>query len=166
VLAELVGGLAESVVAVADERWNGDESVDVIVNGEIGELAGGVLVVDATVIDALDSWRTVPAWGAELADDALPAESGIVAASVSFTKGCYTGQELTARMDSRNTIPPKVLTVIRDTQSADDEHWSPTSSVVCGDTTVQLGFVARSNLTDQQRVGSEPVPPLRLSLRS
>lgn len=42
-----------------------------------------------------------PAMGAELTPDSIPAESGIVSVTASFTKGCYTGQELVARIDSR-----------------------------------------------------------------
>jgi folate-binding protein YgfZ len=41
--------------------------------------------------------------GAELTDATIPAEAGqwVIDASVSFTKGCFTGQELVARIDSR-----------------------------------------------------------------
>src|SRR5438105_13008988 len=39
--------------------------------------------------------------GSELDERTIPAEAGILAQTVSFTKGCYTGQELVARIDSR-----------------------------------------------------------------
>jgi len=39
--------------------------------------------------------------GRELDERTIPAEAGIVDVTVSFTKGCYTGQELVARIDSR-----------------------------------------------------------------
>ena len=47
--------------------------------------------------------------GAELTEDTIPAEAGqwLVDASVSFTKGCYTGQELVARIDSRGGNVPR-----------------------------------------------------------
>ena len=45
----------------------------------------------------------------EFDDRAVPAESGWVDRAVSFTKGCYTGQELVARMDSRVAEPPRRL---------------------------------------------------------
>ena len=50
----------------------------------------------------------MPAMGAELTDRTIPAEAGqaVIDASVSFTKGCYTGQELVARVDSRATTSP------------------------------------------------------------
>ena len=54
----------------------------------------------------------VPAMGAELTEDTIPAEAGIVDMSVSFTKGCYTGQELVARVDSRGSNTPRKLRLI------------------------------------------------------
>lgn len=53
----------------------------------------------------------VPKMGAELTDGTIPAEAGqwIIDRSVSFTKGCYTGQELVARIDSRGGNVPRHL---------------------------------------------------------
>ncbi|HUP84358.1 MAG TPA: glycine cleavage T C-terminal barrel domain-containing protein [Acidimicrobiales bacterium] len=51
----------------------------------------------------------VPAMGRELTDRTIPAEAGVVDRSVSFTKGCYTGQELVARIDSRGGNVPRRL---------------------------------------------------------
>lgn len=61
--------------------------------------------------DALERHRLahgIPRLGAELTDETIPGEAGqwVIDASVSFTKGCYTGQELVARIDSRgNNVP-------------------------------------------------------------
>jgi folate-binding protein YgfZ len=56
----------------------------------------------------------VPVMGAELTEDTIPAEAGdwVVATSVSFTKGCFTGQELVARIDSRGGNVPRHLRVL------------------------------------------------------
>lgn len=53
----------------------------------------------------------VPAMGRELDEDTIPAEIGqwIIEASVSFTKGCFVGQELVARIDSRGGNVPRRL---------------------------------------------------------
>ncbi len=56
-----------------------------------------------------------PAMGAEiLPGETIPAETGaaVVAAAVSFTKGCYPGQELVERMDSRSSSAPRLLRVV------------------------------------------------------
>jgi len=39
-----------------------------------------------------------PAWGAELTETVLPPEAGIEAETISYSKGCYVGQETIARM--------------------------------------------------------------------
>ena len=56
----------------------------------------------------------VPAMGAELTGDTIPAEAGkwLIDASVSFTKGCYTGQELVARIDSRGGNVPRPVRLL------------------------------------------------------
>lgn len=57
----------------------------------------------------------VPRLGAELGPDTIPAEAGqwVIDASVSFTKGCYTGQELVARVDSRGAQVPRPVRLLR-----------------------------------------------------
>jgi folate-binding protein YgfZ len=42
-----------------------------------------------------------PAWGKELDDRILPAEAGLDQRAISFTKGCYPGQEPIARLHYR-----------------------------------------------------------------
>jgi folate-binding protein YgfZ len=55
----------------------------------------------------------VPVMGAELTDKTIPAETGLVDRTASFTKGCYTGQELVARIDSRGGNVPRHLRGLR-----------------------------------------------------
>ena len=43
----------------------------------------------------------VPAWGKELDGSILPAEAGLDETHISFTKGCYPGQEPVARLHYR-----------------------------------------------------------------
>ena len=53
-----------------------------------------------------------PAMGTEIIPgETIPAETGVTAVAVSFTKGCYPGQELVERMDSRGATPPRHLRV-------------------------------------------------------
>jgi len=54
-----------------------------------------------------------PAMGAELTAETIPAEAGVVPVAASFTKGCYTGQELVARIDSRGGHVPHLLRHVR-----------------------------------------------------
>ena len=51
-----------------------------------------------------------PAMGSEIVPgETIPAETGITGVAVSFTKGCYPGQELVERMDSRAASAPRQL---------------------------------------------------------
>ena len=52
----------------------------------------------------------VPAMGAELDERTIPAEVGqwFIDASVSFTKGCYTGQEVVARLYFRGRLKQRL----------------------------------------------------------
>jgi folate-binding protein YgfZ len=66
--------------------------------------------------------HAVPSMGAELTQDTIPAEAGewLIDASVSFTKGCYTGQELVARVDSRgNNVPHPIRLLCLDADGPD-----------------------------------------------
>jgi len=42
----------------------------------------------------------IPQWGAELHGDILPADAALDDRAISYTKGCYTGQEVISRMKS------------------------------------------------------------------
>jgi folate-binding protein YgfZ len=57
--------------------------------------------------DEFERWRVetgVPRWGHEIDDSILPAEAGLTETHVSFTKGCYPGQEPIARLHYRGKV--------------------------------------------------------------
>jgi folate-binding protein YgfZ len=86
--------------------WPGVPGVDLLSAGELA--LAGVPYVPAEALEALRIECGVPAMGAELTETTIPVEAGqwLIDASVSFTKGCYTGQELVARIDSRGGNAP------------------------------------------------------------
>lgn len=45
-----------------------------------------------------------PVFGRDVDEGTIPHETGLVAEAVSFTKGCYLGQELVARIESRGHV--------------------------------------------------------------
>jgi tRNA-modifying protein YgfZ len=64
------------------------------------EAAGAVLVSEAAAeVLRVESGR--PRWGYELDDATIPQEAGLNERAVSFTKGCYVGQETVARLHYR-----------------------------------------------------------------
>lgn len=114
------GAEAAAREAVADLRvpacWPGVEAVDLL--GPAPRAPAGVASASADAYAALRIRCGVPAMGTELTDATIPAEVGqwVVDASVSFTKGCFTGQELVARIDSRGGNVPRQLhgLIVRD----------------------------------------------------
>ena len=93
--------------------WPGVSGVDLLSAGELA--LAGVPLADHAALEALRIECGVPAMGAELSEATIPAEAGqwLIDASVSFTKGCYTGQELVARVDSRGGNVPRPIRGLR-----------------------------------------------------
>ena len=98
--------------AVADGSGFDVSGVTDVAGAPLGTVAA-LLAAQGVAIDAsaVETWRIdhgVPRMGAELDDSVIPAEVGqwFIDASVSFTKGCYVGQELVARVDSRGASTP------------------------------------------------------------
>jgi tRNA-modifying protein YgfZ len=77
--------------------------------GIASDFPGAVELLDAGLEPTLDEAELerrriearVPRWGRELDDRVLPAEAGLDATHISFTKGCYPGQEPVARLHYR-----------------------------------------------------------------
>jgi len=110
-------GRPELSVAV---EWPGWSGVDLLGPAPVGAAEGSASGVDqwvdAGVVRCGDgAWEAarieagVPIAGHEEVEGAIPAELGLVDRTVSFTKGCFTGQELVARIDSRGSNVPRRL---------------------------------------------------------
>jgi tRNA-modifying protein YgfZ len=81
--------------------------------GPAPEPPEGARWVGFEAYEALRIEAGVPRMGTDLDGDTIPAAAGVVDRSVSFTKGCYTGQELVARIDSRGgTTPTRLCGVV------------------------------------------------------
>jgi folate-binding protein YgfZ len=61
--------------------------------------------------EELERWRIeagIPRWGREIDDQILPAEAGLDETHISFSKGCYPGQEPIARQRYRGKVNRKL----------------------------------------------------------
>ena len=97
------------------ESWvvlGGDEVLDERPAGEeVGE-------------DEFERWRVetgVPRWGHEIDDSILPAEAGLTETHVSFTKGCYPGQEPIARLHYRGKVNRRLRRLELEGEPTSDE---------------------------------------------
>jgi folate-binding protein YgfZ len=71
-----------------------------------------------------ERWRieaAIPQWGKEIDDRVLPAEAGLDETHVSFTKGCYPGQEPIARQRYRGKVNRKLRVLEIDVAQPGDE---------------------------------------------
>lgn len=58
-------------------------------------------ILDHSTIDDLRISDGEPIMGVDVDETTIPQETGLVPETISFTKGCFLGQELVARLDSR-----------------------------------------------------------------
>ena len=114
-LGETVGATLLRARFAAKVEIEPEEHTSVVVFGEDGGIPNeelgepGSELLDADVAPTLSADEVeririesaAPAWGKELDDTILPAEAGLDETHVSFTKGCYPGQEPIARLHYR-----------------------------------------------------------------
>lgn len=107
--------------------------------------------------EELERWRIeagIPRWGREIDEQILPAEAGLDETHISFSKGCYPGQEPIARQRYRGKVNRKlrVLDVEGDATPGtelllDDKTVGRITSSVPG---VALGYVRTEVPDDAQ----------------
>ena len=146
---------------------------------EAERLGGGR--VDAAVLHTLRVEGGVPTFGREMSEESLPAEAfestGRMPAAVSFTKGCYTGQEVVVRIAHRGHVNRHVRGIVLgefhpeagaalhhpDTGREVGRITSVTRSPKLG-TIVGLGIVRREVVPgDVVRVGAPDGPEARVA---
>jgi folate-binding protein YgfZ len=124
---------------VAALPWENAEGLD-----EVGPQVVPPTEVAALSRAELEAFRIRQVWpsDADLGESVTPAMTGIVAQTVSFDKGCYTGQEFVARVHYRDAAPPKRLVSI--TFEPGSEFDGVTDMVLGGETVGALTSVAPS----------------------
>jgi tRNA-modifying protein YgfZ len=142
-----------------------------IATDDYGDPAAEVLdeelepTVTAEELELLRIRAGTPAWGKEIDDRVLPAEAGLTERAVSFTKGCYPGQEPIARLHYRGHAN-RGLRVLRLDEAPDPDTeilyegktvGRITSAVRAGDGAVALAYVRREVPEDAElTVGEHP----------
>jgi folate-binding protein YgfZ len=78
-----------------------DVGVDVVVDADRSDELAEAGAVDAVAAAARRVLRGRPRFGLDMDDSTIPQEAGLNERAVSFTKGCYVGQETVARLHYR-----------------------------------------------------------------
>jgi tRNA-modifying protein YgfZ len=102
----------------------------------------GAVAISTAVAETLRIESGRPRYGVELDESVIPQEAGLNDRAVSFTKGCYVGQETVARLFYRGK-PNRLL-----------------RGLVCS-APVEVGEVLRLGEREVGRVGSSTVSPRR-----
>jgi tRNA-modifying protein YgfZ len=93
----------------------------------------------------------IPRWGREIDDQVLPAEAGLTETHVSFSKGCYPGQEPIARQHYRGKVNRRLRVLELDGDAAPEDEVVHAEKVVGRITSaadgVALAYV-RTNVPD------------------
>ncbi len=101
--------LAGAEAIVAGARPEGVDGYDVLVNPAAAAAvfealrAAGATPVGDRALDAVRIERFVPRFGTDMTEDTIPLEANLDAA-ISYTKGCYVGQEVIARATYRGAV--------------------------------------------------------------
>jgi folate-binding protein YgfZ len=99
VIKKLPGGIASAEFLVARERaeglWN-------TLYATVRRIGGGPVGYQA--LNALRLETNVPWFGYDFGDKQIPHEAGLQDSHISYTKGCYTGQEIVERVRSRGQV--------------------------------------------------------------
>ncbi len=108
-----------------------------VLPGEAAPSAVTALAEAGAIVADADEWETLrvqsgaPAYGAEMGEPYNPLEAGLIGA-IDFTKGCYIGQEVIARLDSYDRVQ-KYMAVL---------HFSEGSEVTVGASLAHEGRTA------------------------
>jgi folate-binding protein YgfZ len=87
--------------------WGSTDEIDVVGVASLVPIVG-----ESTEPERVDYSRADARWpklGVDVLVGDIPGTTGILSVAVSFTKGCYPGQELVERMDSRGTMAPVIV---------------------------------------------------------
>jgi folate-binding protein YgfZ len=111
---------------------------------------------DVEELERLRIEAATPRFGREIDDRVLPAEAGLTERAVSFTKGCYPGQEPIARLHYRGKANRRLAVL-----ELDEDHAPPAEAeIVSGEKVVgrvtsavpglALGYVRREVADDAE----------------
>lgn len=98
--AHVAATIAGAPVRVVRTSSGADVLVEASRTGAVRDalVAAGATVVPEAAAEVLRVEAGTPRYGVDLDDTVIPQEAGLNARAVSFTKGCYVGQETVARL--------------------------------------------------------------------
>lgn len=139
-------------------------------------LAAGATFVGADALELLRISRGIPRYGVDIRERDLPQETGQMRA-LSFTKGCYMGQEIVERIRSRGAVHREFSAFVVDgpfpasgtkIQTDEKDVGEITSSadlpLATGSRTTALGYLRREAVGKNLRAGPATLKPASLPI--
>jgi folate-binding protein YgfZ len=134
-----IAGFAVTIVASA---WTGERGYEICCAADAAEnvaralLAAGIAPCGELAFDTLRIEAGWGRFGRDFGDEHLPVEAGLEHA-ISYTKGCYVGQEIIARLRTYGQ-PAKLLSGLA------SDQLTPAGAVVADDHGIDVGVVSSS----------------------
>jgi folate-binding protein YgfZ len=160
----------EAQVPMIRATWSAEDGFDLFVEASVAPqlrevfAAGGAVTVDEATAETLRIEAGIPLYGIDMDETTIVTETNLDDA-VSFSKGCYLGQEIIVRIKHRGHVAKKLAGLVLETTatvalgakvfSADGpEIGRITSSTVSPrlDRTIALGYVKYDYLTPATQV--------------
>ncbi len=115
------------------------------------DVIGEFSFADATSAEELEGLRIangIPKWGAELKEGMLPPEAGLDRTDISYTKGCYIGQEVISRIKSAGKLNRRLAKLQFGDETAQPGELTTDQGKAAGEVTSVsgasgLGFIRR-----------------------
>jgi folate-binding protein YgfZ len=152
-------GRIPSEGAVVAAWWPTSHAVDLV-----GPAVADIPADSATVMSNAEfhSLRVNAGWpvvGIDIETGCVPGETGLLGVAVSFSKGCYPGQELVERMDSRAAVSPHVLRRVEVAAGAQVGDHIVVDGADCGVVTSVAGSVAIARMSRSANEYGEALQP-------
>jgi folate-binding protein YgfZ len=104
--------------------------------------------VDGDIVETLRLENAIPRWSTELTAQTLPPEGGpVMLSAISYTKGCYVGQETIARLKSVGHVN-RTLVFLR---SATADFPAPGTKLIAGEK--EVGVVTSAGFSPRLGIG-------------
>jgi folate-binding protein YgfZ len=139
-------------------------------------IAAGAMAVGADALEMRRISRGIPGYGVDIRERDLPQETGQMRA-LSFTKGCYLGQEIVERIRSRGAVHREFIAFLIDgplpapgskIQADEKEVGEVTSSAELplpeGNRAVALGYLRREAVGKNLRADAATLKPTSLPI--
>ncbi len=119
-----------------DQLWN-------LLAEKSRSLGGGP--IGYTALNALRLEQSIPWFGYDFSDKQIPHEAGLEISHISYTKGCYTGQEIVERVRSRGQVNRRRVSL----RFPNTTEPPPAGTALLADAK-EVGAVTSSSLLPQQ----------------